>query len=162
MWVQSFGWKDPLAPGGGHGNPLQFSCLENPHGQRRLVAYSPWDHPESDMAEVTEHPKREKTHLVMRTLGTCSFNKFPIYHTVVLTVSCGLHSQSLLITGSLYSLINFFPITPSPHPITTPSNNQSGLLSFCMSLGCLLFRFHKWAHIVFVLLIYFTPWWLRW
>ena len=21
-------------PGGGHGNPLQYSCLENPHGQR--------------------------------------------------------------------------------------------------------------------------------
>ena len=24
-------------PGGGHGNPLQYSCLENPHGQRSLV-----------------------------------------------------------------------------------------------------------------------------
>ena len=22
--------------GGGHGNPLQYSCLENPHGQRSL------------------------------------------------------------------------------------------------------------------------------
>ena len=21
------------SPGGGHGNPLQYSCLENPHGQ---------------------------------------------------------------------------------------------------------------------------------
>ena len=27
-------------PGGGHGNPLQYSCLENPHGQRRMVGYS--------------------------------------------------------------------------------------------------------------------------
>ena len=26
-------------PGGGHGNPLQYSCLENPHGQRSLVGY---------------------------------------------------------------------------------------------------------------------------
>ena len=26
------------SPGGGHGNPLQFSCLENPHGQKSLVA----------------------------------------------------------------------------------------------------------------------------
>ena len=26
--------------GGGHGNPLQYSCLGNPHGQRRLVGYS--------------------------------------------------------------------------------------------------------------------------
>ena len=24
-------------PGGGHGNLLQYSCLENPHGQRSLV-----------------------------------------------------------------------------------------------------------------------------
>ena len=24
-------------PGGGNGNPLQYSCLENPHGQRSLV-----------------------------------------------------------------------------------------------------------------------------
>ena len=27
--------------GGGHDNPLQFSCLENPHGQRSLAGYSP-------------------------------------------------------------------------------------------------------------------------
>ena len=27
-------------PGGGHGNPLQYSCLENPHGQRSLVGCS--------------------------------------------------------------------------------------------------------------------------
>jgi len=30
------------SPGGGHGNPLQHSCLENPHGQRSLAGYSPW------------------------------------------------------------------------------------------------------------------------
>ena len=30
------------SPGGGHGNPLQCSCLENPHGQRSLAGYSPW------------------------------------------------------------------------------------------------------------------------
>ena len=29
-------------PGGGRGNPLQYSCLENLHGQRSLVGYSPW------------------------------------------------------------------------------------------------------------------------
>ena len=30
--------------GGGHGNPLQYSCLENLHEQRGLVGYSPWGH----------------------------------------------------------------------------------------------------------------------
>ena len=29
------------SPGGGHSNPLQYSCQENPHGQRSLVGYSP-------------------------------------------------------------------------------------------------------------------------
>ena len=28
--------------GGGNGYPLQYSCLENPHGQRSLEGYSPW------------------------------------------------------------------------------------------------------------------------
>ena len=37
--------------GEGHGNPLQYSCLENPHGQRSLAGYSPWGCKESDMAE---------------------------------------------------------------------------------------------------------------
>ena len=27
---------------GEHGNPLQCSCLEDPHGQRSLAGYSPW------------------------------------------------------------------------------------------------------------------------
>ena len=39
------------SPGGGHGNPLQYSCLENPCGQRTLVGYSPWGHKESDMTD---------------------------------------------------------------------------------------------------------------
>ena len=39
------------SPGGGHGNALQYSCLENPHGQRSLVGYSPWGHKASDMTE---------------------------------------------------------------------------------------------------------------
>ena len=32
------------SPGGGQVSPLQFSCLENPHGQRSLAGYSPWDY----------------------------------------------------------------------------------------------------------------------
>ena len=38
-------------PGGGHGNPVQYSCLENPHGQRSLVGYSPWGRKKSDTTE---------------------------------------------------------------------------------------------------------------
>ena len=38
-------------PGGGHGNPFQYSCLENPHGQWSLAGYSPWGHKELDTTE---------------------------------------------------------------------------------------------------------------
>ena len=38
-------------PGGGHGNPLQYSCLENPHEQKSFLVYSPWGHKKSDMTE---------------------------------------------------------------------------------------------------------------
>ena len=38
-------------PGGKLGTPLQYSCLENPHGQRNLAGYSPWGHKDSDMTE---------------------------------------------------------------------------------------------------------------
>ena len=39
------------SPGGGYSNPLQYSCLENPHGQRSLVGCSPWGHKEMDTTE---------------------------------------------------------------------------------------------------------------
>ena len=34
--------------GEGQGNPLQYSCLENHHGQRSFVGYSPWGCKESN------------------------------------------------------------------------------------------------------------------
>ena len=43
------------SPGGGHGNPLQYSCLENPYGQRSLGGYSSRGHTESDMTEATQY-----------------------------------------------------------------------------------------------------------
>ena len=39
------------SPGEGKGYPLQYSCLENPHGQKSLAAYSPWSRKESDTIE---------------------------------------------------------------------------------------------------------------
>ena len=30
------------SPGERNGNPLQYPCLENPHGPRSLMGYSPW------------------------------------------------------------------------------------------------------------------------
>ena len=39
--------------GGGHGNPLQDSCLGKSHGQRSLVGYGPSGCQELDTTEAT-------------------------------------------------------------------------------------------------------------
>ena len=36
-WVGKIPWRRKW-------QPLQHSCLENPHGQRSLAGYSPWGH----------------------------------------------------------------------------------------------------------------------
>ena len=50
------------SPGGGHGNSLQYTCLENPHEQRSLVGYSPWGCKESDMTEQLSMCTRARAH----------------------------------------------------------------------------------------------------
>ena len=59
-WVRSLGWEDPLES---IGNPLQYSCLKNPRGQRSLAGYSPWGCKESDTTErlsLTQTIQKEK------------------------------------------------------------------------------------------------------
>ena len=38
-------------PGEGHGNPLQYSCLESPHELRSPAGCNPWGRKHSDMTE---------------------------------------------------------------------------------------------------------------
>ena len=44
-------WISKAQNGEGHGNPLQYSCLENPMDRGALVGCSPWGHKEMDMTE---------------------------------------------------------------------------------------------------------------
>ena len=62
-WVWSLGWED--FPGGGHGNPLQYDCLENPQEQRSPVGYTPWGHKESNTTE------RLSTHSIVYKISCC-------------------------------------------------------------------------------------------
>ena len=41
-WVRFLNWEDSLEKG--NGKPLQYSCLEYPHGPKSLTGYSPWNH----------------------------------------------------------------------------------------------------------------------
>ena len=43
------------SPGGGHGNPLQYSCLENPVDLGVWQATSPPGRKELDMTKATQH-----------------------------------------------------------------------------------------------------------
>ena len=45
-----------MSPGEGNGNPLQYSYLENPNGQRSVAGYGPWGHKELDMTEQLTLP----------------------------------------------------------------------------------------------------------
>ena len=43
---------DLWVPGGRNGNPLQYSCLENPQGERNLGGCPPWGRKDSDTTEL--------------------------------------------------------------------------------------------------------------
>ena len=43
-----------------HGNPTEYSCLENSHGERSLVGCSPWGRKESDVTDRLHFHALEK------------------------------------------------------------------------------------------------------
>ena len=83
------------SPGGGHGNPLQYSCLENPHGQRSLAGYSPWGHKESDTTEQpsTQHMPKLIFQLVK---GRIKSSLTPLYHSDGKESACNVGNLSLI------------------------------------------------------------------
>ena len=57
------------SPGEEHGNPLQYSCLENPHAQRSLAGYGPWCRKELDTTErPTTAIANSKTQFILNIL----------------------------------------------------------------------------------------------
>ena len=48
------------SPGEGNGNPLEYSCLENPTDRGCLVGYSPWGRKE---LEATEQLNNNQQHV---------------------------------------------------------------------------------------------------
>ena len=77
------------SPGRGHGNPLQYSCLENPHGQRSLAGYSPWGCKEADMTERLSTAHEVILSSVAQSCPTlcdprdCSTPGFPVHHQLL-------------------------------------------------------------------------------
>ena len=90
-------WYDPgRSPGEGNGNPLQYSCLENPHGQRNLAGYRPLDSKESDTTE------RLSTQRVLLK-SVCRLSSLPSLFYI-----CSSLSRILPVPGTFpYTLLSF-------------------------------------------------------
>ena len=59
--TKSIKYDPTIRNGERNGNPLQYSCLENPHGQRSLAGFNPWSYKESDMTVWLRQPLEDKT-----------------------------------------------------------------------------------------------------
>ena len=70
------------SPRGGNGNPYQYSCQKNSHGQRSLVGYSPWSCTESSVIHLwlLSFPLRKQTERPVKGhYDKCSF-KSSLFH----------------------------------------------------------------------------------
>ena len=76
------------SPGGGNGNPGQYSCLQNPHRQRSLAGYSPQGHKEQDMTEAAE--------LSLSYLILLNASKYDIHNQLLAYTVDGLSEGSQL------------------------------------------------------------------
>ena len=83
------------SPGGGNGNPLQYSYLEKSHGQRNLAGFSPWGRKELNLT------KRLSTHT------QCG---------IIFCVCCELGSQV-----SFFSIRIFMLNSPRYFPYLNPT-----------------------------------------
>ena len=61
------------SPGGGHGHPLPYACLENPHGQRSLAGFSPQDGRDSDTTEWSSTAQLHCWWNFWQTLGSVAW-----------------------------------------------------------------------------------------
>ena len=89
-------WVGKIPLEEGTGNPLQYSCLESPHGQRSLARYCPQGHKESDTTQrLSTALHSTSLHLSIMALRTCIF---PPIHVIFIkanhiTCICDLNRQ---------------------------------------------------------------------
>ena len=106
------------SPGGVHGNPLQYSCLENPHGQGSLAGYSPWAHKELDMTErISFELFNNSIYIITLKRHSVQFScSFASDSVTPWTVA---HQASLSITNcqSLLKVMSIKLVMPSNHLI---------------------------------------------
>ena len=85
--------------GGGRGNPLQYSCLENPYGQRSLAGYSPWVRKESYTTEQLSTAQHQYVIQKKKHINDhcCFYNGYLCYYQLNLICTCYVQSFTPLI-----------------------------------------------------------------
>ena len=94
------------SPGEGNGNPLQYSCLENPKDGEAWVDYTPWGHKESDMTEQLHSLMHILIFYILYPKQWLSFHLFIIQSFKVYIFSLG----TLLIVCHKFPYIIFLHI----------------------------------------------------
>ena len=82
------------SPGEGNGNPLQYSCWENPHGQRSLAGYSSWGWKESD---TNERLSTQHTRTWCHSSSNHTTDKIPDYYGVCVLIGDNLFKVAQLV-----------------------------------------------------------------
>ena len=101
--------------GGGNGNPLHYSCLENPMDRGAWQAtYSPWGRKQSDMTEHIHSSELASTHVCVRmhvhththtslTLNQLSFDRHLDCFLVLVIINSAAMNTSLSLQIKVFS-----------------------------------------------------------
>ena len=129
-WVQPLSWENPCRRAW---HPLQYSCLENPHGQRSLAGYSLRGHTDSDMIQQlsTQAPAYITSCLQWpQTLHVSSRIHNLLKDLALLHGFISVHSFSVAYTRYISICYVSSPSQPSPiHPINSNSHASHIILS---------------------------------
>ena len=121
------------SPGEGHGNPLQYSCLEKSHGWRSLVGYRPWGRKESDATE--------RLHFLSVSNSARGVDIFYISHVSSVLVSPSPRDGSI----SASCQVLYEPARRTPEPWWVNPVNFRGPGPAAASLGGAGLLFRSWA-----------------
>ena len=119
-------------PGEGYGDPLQYSCLDKPHGQKCLAGYSPWGGKELEMTERLSLSLSFPHHCLLKVEGTslhCMLSCLSCL-TVCGPVDCSLPGSS--VHGILQARILEW-VMPSSRASSQPRDRACISCSYCIA-----------------------------
>ena len=132
------------SPGGGRGNPLQYSCLENPHGQRTWPA-------------AVHGVAKSRTWWVIkhRQTGFQSTGSVVVVHGLNCSAVCGIHGPEIEPMSPILAG-GFFTTEPPGQPLSYHFYFL-WIITIAKLYGSSVFSFLRHLHTVCV-----PNWWLRW